>query len=237
MELVGLSEELGDAMKLVDCNKELDDDIDFAIVLFCWYAEWKDVIAEETLVWAFGELCKLTLNPWDNVPCDDEEDAGFGRTEKESDVDKVTTVIVDGVLCFAGVVGISVSVLTIICETFRLVTVCFGVFFDAIFDPCELGELWGDTFLESGCGVEPGDVSFIVGDERKVVPLTANKILVVVSLIVDVEGGFVGVIVIVEVLEKFVDENRIVFSIPLVLQEHSLTSPQLFSTGFSEHDL
>ena len=70
--------------------------------------------------------------------------------------------------------------------------------------------------IENGLGVEPGDISLIVSDEGKAVLLTEDKFLVVVSLI-DVEGGFVGVIVIVEVLEKFVDENRIIFSILLVL--------------------
>ena len=71
--------------------------------------------------------------------------------------------------------------------------------------------------IENGLGVELGDISLIVSDKRKAVPLTEDKFLVVVSSIVDGEGGFVGVIVIVEVLEKFVDENGIVFSILLVL--------------------
>ena len=199
MKFVGLNKEFGDAMELVDCNKDLDDDIDFAVVLVGWYAEWEDAIAEETLVWAFGELCKLTLNPWDNVPCND--DAGFGRTDEEPDIDQVTTVIVVGVLCFADIVGIFVSVLTVICETSMFVTVCFGVFFDVIFNLCELGELWADRLLESGFCVESRDVSLIVGNERKVVALTEDKLLMVVSLIVDGEGGFVGVIVIDEVLE------------------------------------
>ena len=55
--------------------------------------------------------------------------------------------------------------------------------------------------LESGFCVESRDVSLIVGNERKVVALTEDKLLMVVSLIVGGEGGFVGVIVIDEVLE------------------------------------
>ena len=47
MELVGFNEELRDVMELVDCNKEMDDDIDFAKtswLVMVWFGIFFDVI-------------------------------------------------------------------------------------------------------------------------------------------------------------------------------------------------
>ena len=56
-----------------------------------------------------------------------------------------------------------------------------------------------------------------MGDKGKAVPLTEDKFLVVVSLIVDGEVGFVELVVIFKVLKKFVDESRKVLTILVVL--------------------
>jgi hypothetical protein len=63
---------------------------DIAVVMVVWYEELEEVHPKETLVWTFGEDCNLPFDPRCDVTGNDEEVAGFGRTNMVPVVDQAT---------------------------------------------------------------------------------------------------------------------------------------------------